>query len=130
MKIQTMDSQDDKLKVWLKHFKKIPGMSWANPAGTVWFFALGPGDTPIGVAAMAPMRDGSIRFKSAAVLSEYRGKGVYRALSEARLGAARDLCYSKATAFCGEESWPQLRKDGFAVQSVSKKGVKYVVKVL
>lgn len=124
-----VDGDSPQLAGMLKPFKREPGMSWGNPAGTKWLFAMLDGD-PVGVVALSTMVDGSVRFKSDVVLPAYRGMGVYRMLCRERIRIAEDMLFSKATAFCGDMSIKQYLNDGFFIASVSAKGIRYVVKSL
>lgn len=103
--------EDKTLAAHLRDLKKIKGVSWANPPGTVWFFAF-VGGRVIGAVAYVE-KDGQARFKSDAVLDEFRGKGVYAALCKKRMEWAEDRCVSRATCFSSADSRRQFLKDGF-----------------
>lgn len=129
MKLTTPATYTDaELAPLLQPFKKEAGMSWANPEGCLWIFAFDEG-VVVGVCALALMGS-SGRCKSDVVLAVARGRGVYKALSAARIEYARGLGLTKLTAYAGAASKPQFLKDGFIEQSVNAHGIAYMVKDL
>lgn len=127
VEIVCLGFDDPTLPARLRAFKREPGMSWGNPEGTRWLFAC-VGGKDVGVVALSPMQDGSIRCKSDVVLPAYRRRGIYHQLCQRRLQLIEQDGVSKATAFCGDLSIGQYLKDGFRVVSVSKRGVSFMVK--
>lgn len=128
LNVRVVEYDDPTLYATLAPFKKEPGMSWGNNPGTQWVFGY-IGEKAVGVVALSVLPNGTLRFKSDVVLSEYRRLGVYAALCDARLSLAGDSGASKASTYAGDKSEPQYAKDGFKVQSRNK-GVAYMVKSL
>lgn len=117
---------DDEAKVRLKPLRKIKGVSWANPLGTVWFLAECKGSV-VGAVAYVEGR-GEARFKSDAVLPEFRGRGLYSFLFGVRLSHAEDSMLSRATCFSSKDSRPQFLKSGFKVVRESSNGIAFMEK--
>lgn len=106
----------------LKKIKWLAGntsLTWANPLGSVWFFAFR--ERKLCGVVCAVLKGKKARFKSAAVCPNHRNMGIYRALMAARI----DFCISKGItlvdAFCNANSLPLHVKVGFkAVKKIDR----------
>lgn len=110
--------------VLLNALRRIKGVSWDNPEGAVWFIAR-DGAAVVGSACYVE-KNGQARFKSDAVLPSYRGKGIYKLLSAARLQYAEEQCISRATCFSSADSRHQFLKDGFVQLREDDNGIAFM----
>ena len=99
-------------------------VTFANPPGALWWGVFL--QEKIVACAALVVKQGKRglvgRFKSDYVLPEYRGKGVYRAMFQARLEDAVSYGLVEGTAFCTPMSVHQYNKSGF--ETISMTGVK------
>ena len=113
----------------IKPFKSEPGMSWANPEGTIWITCSCKGNA-VGICAIGPMGLDA-RMKSDVVLPLYRGHGVYSWMSTMRLELAVARGFKTASAFAGPMSINQFLKNGFVPKGPpNKHGITYVHRAL
>ncbi len=129
VEVRVVEYDDATLSSLLREFKREPGMSWGNPHGTKWIFGVVRGELA-GVVALAPLPNGTLRFKSDVVLAKFRRQGVYALLSKRRLELADESGASKASTYAGPMSKGQYLRDGFKVMQVGKNGTAYMVKSL
>lgn len=85
-------------------------------------------DKIVGVVGWQMVGKRNLRYKTAFVLPQYRGKGIYKALFEAREQHCEAIFKEKITAFCTPLSLPMYLKSGFEVVRENKNGVKFVCK--
>jgi hypothetical protein len=101
--------------------KERVDMSW-NPA--VNYLGAYVGGRLVGVVGCQRLGRNKLRYKSAGVLKEYRGQGIYTLLWK-----ERDRIYNTGketiTAFCTEKSLPMFLQHGFKVIS-ERNGITFV----
>ena len=103
-------------------------VTFTNAVDSIWWLAVVSGQV-VG-SCCCVITGNTARFKSDFMLEDLRGKGCYKALSDARMEYAIDQNCSMATAFSSPMSQHQFFKDGFEVQSKKKNGIVFVRKVL
>ena len=111
----------------LYELMRIKGVSWDNPPGSIWFVAYA--DNRVVGSCCYVEKNGQARFKSDAVLPAFRGQGIYKALSAARLKYADEACISRATSFSSKDSRRQFLNDGFIQVSENARGIAFMSKV-
>jgi GNAT superfamily N-acetyltransferase len=111
-----------------KELKAIKGLTWAGDENHLWYVAY-EGDKQIGCVGMF-IKDGTARFKTDAVLPDYRGRGVYRALFALRESLALSKGASGATTFSNADSRATYTKNGFTPKGKeSDRGVQFMTKL-
>lgn len=101
--------------------KRIPQTSWVNNPQHWWWVAMDRKDRVVGVVGLTHLGN-ALRFKSDAVLPEYRGRGIYRTLTVMRFNWAMDTDVQRFTAFASPMSRPMFLKLGFKPEGEVKKG--------
>lgn len=100
---------EDQLRPMMVLKKERVDITW-NPA--VNYLGAYEDGKLVGVVGCQRLGNHLLRYKSAGVLKEYRGKGIYTLLwkeRERRYNTGKDTI----TAFCTEQSLPMFLKHGF-----------------
>jgi len=91
------------------------GRSMTSAPGFMWWLAI-DGVQVVGIAALSPKPHGRAELRHAYVLPSYRGRGIYRALLNARIEYAHGL-YDQLLTVSTEASRHALEKTGFVTYS-------------
>ena len=88
-------------------------------------------ENPIGVVGFCYISNNHIRFKTDFVNYNFRGKKIYTDLWNARLNTIfKNKEINTISAYCTEMSLPKYLRSGFVIQSVNKKKITYVKKII
>lgn len=107
--------------------KAVKGLTWANDERHHWYVATREGRM---VACVGLLHRGwEARFKTDAVIPDFRGQGIYRLLFNLREGLAETLGCTEATTFSNAQSRPMYVKAGFtSTAKENPNGVLYMRK--
>lgn len=91
--------------------RRALGRPMSSKPGYVWWVAL-YGPTVAGFAALAPGRNKSAELCHAYVLPEYRLRGIYRSLLQARIGYGKER-FNRLVTTATDSSRLALKSEGF-----------------
>lgn len=108
--------------------KAVPGLTFANDDRHHWYVATLDG-RQIAACGLLILGPDTGRYKTAVVLPEFRGQGLYSMLFSMREALARSLGIIRITTYSNQQSRPKCIKEGFLAEGKeSSTGVLYMAK--